>query len=199
MVKWFVLLAGLGWMLVGCGAQTAPTSTPTPAPRLTPTTAVVDLPVLGPAPEITNEVWLNSDHPIRLSALRGEKAVLVEFWTFGCINCKRTIPWIRQWHERYAGDDFAVISVHYPEFSYERDVDNVRQALIDLDVTYPVAIDNDRVTWSAYNQRYWPTTYLIDKAGNIRYAHIGEFNERSAAEAERAIVALMGEAGQAGD
>ncbi len=83
--------------------------------------------------------------------------------------------------------------MHYPEFSYERDIDNVRQALIDLDVPYPVAIDNDRVTWGAYSQRYWPTTYLIDKAGRIRVKHIGEFNARSAAEFEQAIVALMAE------
>lgn len=83
--------------------------------------------------------------------------------------------------------------MHYPEFSYERDIDNVRQALIDLDVPYPVAIDNDRVTWGAYSQRYWPTTYLIDKAGRIRAKHIGEFNARSAAEFEQAIVALMAE------
>ena len=86
-----------------------------------------------------------------------------------------------------------MISVHYPEFEYEREYDNVVEATERLGVAYPVAIDNDRVTWGAYRQRFWPTTYLIDKNGRIRYKHIGEFNDSSAAEAEAAIQALMSE------
>ena len=84
------------------------------------------------------------------------------------------IPWVKEWYSKYEGDDFTVISVHYPEFSYERDLDNVKKAIEELDIEYAVAIDNDRLTWGAYNQRYWPTTYLIDKSGHIRYRHIGE-------------------------
>lgn len=100
------------------------------------------------------------------------------------------IPWVREWYETYAGDDFTVISVHYPEFSYERDVENVRAATRDLNVPYPVAIDNERVTWGAYQQRFWPTRYLVDRNGRIRYKHIGE---GAYAETEAAIQALMAE------
>ncbi len=100
------------------------------------------------------------------------------------------IPWVREWYETYKGDDFTVISVHYPEFSYEREVENVVDATERLGVAYPVAIDNDRVTWGAYNQRYWPTRYLIDKRGHLRYKHIGE---GAYEETEAAILALMAE------
>lgn len=153
---------------------------------------VVDLPDLGAAPEFQNDVWLNSDVPVTLADQRG-KVVLLEFWTFGCINCQRTIPFVQEWQAQYEGDDFTVISIHYPEFAYEREVDNVRDALARYDITYPVAIDNDRHTWRAYNQRYWPTTYLIDKNGRIRYQHIGEFSRGSDQEAVAAIEALMAE------
>lgn len=151
-----------------------------------------DLPDLGPAPEFKNDTWLNADAPISLASLQG-KVVLVEFWTFGCINCQRTTPWIKAWHEQYTGDDFAVVTVHYPEFSYERDIDNVANALVENGITYPVAIDNERLTWEAYGQRYWPTTYLIDKEGHIRYVHIGEFTRGSDKEAVAAIEALIAE------
>ena len=135
-------------------------------------TPAIDLPNFGPAPEIENDIWLNSD-PLRLAELKG-KVVLLEFWTFGCINCQRVTPYVREWHDKYAGDEFVVLTVHYPEFGYEEDVDNVREALEKNGIEYAVAIDNDGLTWRAYNQRYWPTRYLIDKEGNIRYKHIGE-------------------------
>jgi thiol-disulfide isomerase/thioredoxin len=153
---------------------------------------MVDLPDMGEAPEFLNEVWLNSDGPVTLADQRG-KVVLLEFWTFGCINCQRTIPWVKEWQSTYEGDDFTVISIHYPEFAYEREVDNVRDALERYEITYPVAIDNDRQTWRAYNQRFWPTTYLIDKNGRIRYQHIGEFSRGSDLAAAAAIETLMAE------
>lgn len=153
---------------------------------------VGDLPDLGAAPEFQNEIWLNSDEPVTLASQRG-KVVLLEFWTFGCINCQRTIPWVQEWQSQYEGDDFTVISIHYPEFAYEREVDNVQDALERFGITYPVAIDNDRLTWRAYNQRYWPTTYLIDKNGRIRYQHIGEYSRGSDLEAVTAIETLMAE------
>lgn len=165
------------------------TAVATPATEPTVVGVMSDLPDLGAAPEITNDVWVNADTPVTLASQRG-KVVLVEFWTFGCINCKHVIPYVRDWYDKYAGDDFNVISVHYPEFSYEREYDNVVKATQDLEVRYPVAIDNDRVTWSAYHQHYWPTTYLIDKNGRIRYQHIGE---GAYAQTEAAIVALMAE------
>lgn len=101
------------------------------------------------------------------------------------------IPWVREWYEEYEGDDFTVIGMHYPEFGYEEDYDNVLQATKDLGVDYPVALDNDGDTWRAYRQRYWPTRYLIDKQGNIRYTHIGE---GAYEETEQYIQALMAEA-----
>lgn len=97
---------------------------------------------------------------------------------------------MRGWHEKYKDAGLVVIGNHYPEFNHERNIDNVRQALIDLDVPYPVAIDNDRQTWSAYNNRYWPTLYLIDKQGRIRYTHIGE---GAYEETELAIQTLLAE------
>ena len=84
------------------------------------------------------------------------------------------IPWVREWHEKYSGDSFEVVSIHYPEFGYEENVDNVVDAAERLGVEYPIAIDNDGKTWRAYQQRYWPTRYLLDKEGRIRYKHIGE-------------------------
>ena len=101
------------------------------------------------------------------------------------------IPLVREWYDKYNGDDFTVISVHYPEFRYEREYDNVVDATQRFEIEYPVAIDNDRVTWGAYRQRFWPTTYLVDKNGRIRVQHIGEFNGNSSAEFEAAIQTLM--------
>ena len=99
------------------------------------------------------------------------------------------LPWVKEWQAAYAADGLAVISVHYPEFAYERDVDNVRQALIDLEIDFPVAIDNDRVAWAAYGQRFWPTIYLIDRAGHIRYQKIGEGEYDLTAAAIEALLA----------
>ena len=213
----FVVISGLA--LAACSAQTAdvePAVEPVPsaaAESASPTEIVVEtaenepvievLPTptlapairlenLGPAPEIANDTWINSDAPLTLASQRG-KVVLMEFWTFGCINCQRVTPYIKQWHTDYAGDDFQVITIHYPEFGYEKEYDNVVQATVDNGITYPVALDNDGRTWRAFRQRYWPTTYLIDKDGDIRYKHIGEFSEQSAAEAEAAIEALLPE------
>lgn len=149
---------------------------------------LASLPSQGPAPELENDVWLNSP-PLRLAGLRG-KVVLLEMWTFGCINCIHTIPSVRSWHHQYKDAGLVVIGNHMPEFSYESDLDNVTEALVRLDVPYPVAIDNDRRTWRAYNNRYWPTLYLIDKHGDIRYVQIGEGNY---ARTEEVIQALLAE------
>lgn len=100
------------------------------------------------------------------------------------------IPSLREWHNKYAAQGLVVIGNHYPEFNYERDLDNLKEALVRLDVPYPVAQDNDRATWKAYNNRYWPTLYLIDKWGHLRYQHIGEGRY---AETEAAILALLAE------
>lgn len=137
-------------------------------------TYVSDLPNLGEAPELHDGQWLNTDEEaIYLEDLRGS-VVLLEMWTFGCINCQRTIPSLIGWHNAYSEDGLVILGNHYPEFDYEANVNNVRDAIQRFGIPYPVLIDNDRETWAEYNNRYWPTLYLIDKWGNIRYKHIGE-------------------------
>jgi thiol-disulfide isomerase/thioredoxin len=141
----------------------------------------------GAPPELLNEVWLNSE-PLKLADLHGQ-VVIVEFWTYGCINCIHVIPSLREWHQAYADEGLVIIGVHTPEFNYERDLDNVKQALVDLDVPYPVAIDNDWQTWRTYNNHYWPAKYFIDKAGNIRHIHIGEGRYQQQEEIIQALLA----------
>lgn len=126
----------------------------------------------GPAPALTNEIWLNSP-PLNLAELHG-KVVMVEFWTYGCINCRNVIPALQQWHTEYADEGLVIISIHTPEFAYEKDLDNVQAAMVELGVTWPVAIDNEWITWRAYANHYWPALYLIDKRGEIRLLKIGE-------------------------
>ena len=108
-----------------------------------------------------------------LGELRG-KVVLVEFWTYGCYNCRNTLPAMKAWHKKFSGDSFKIIGVHTPEFEGEKRIANVKRRTSELGITYPVVTDNNYLTWRAYNQRYWPVVYLIDKMGIIRYVHIGE-------------------------
>ena len=143
----------------------------------------------GPAPELTNIIWLNSEQPLRLKNLHG-KVVLLDMWTFGCINCRNTIPFLKEWHEKYGQDGLVIIANHYPEFSYEADLENLKEAVKDLEIHYAVAQDNEGITWQAYHNRYWPTLYLIDKRGTLRYSHIGEGRYE---ETEKAIQALLAE------
>jgi thiol-disulfide isomerase/thioredoxin len=124
------------------------------------------------APELLNETWLNTQ-PLHLTDLKG-KVVMVEFWTYGCYNCRNVEPYVKQWNKKFAPQGLVVISVHSPEFDSERDIENVKRYVGEHGITYPVAIDNDFATWKNYNNRYWPAMYLIDKQGVIRYVHIGE-------------------------
>lgn len=121
--------------------------------------------------------WLNSK-PLTIADLKNN-VVLVQFWTFGCINCQRTIPYIVRWHKQYAGQGLKIIGVHTPEFAYERNIKNIRQAIQQLQITYAVLVDNDYKTWNAYRNQYWPHLFLADRQGIIRYDHIGEgaYNE----------------------
>jgi len=150
---------------------------------------VASLPDLGPAPELTNEVWLNVPYPLQIADLKG-RVVIVEMWTFGCVNCRNVIPSLKDWHSKYADQGLVIIGNHYPEFSYERELENVRNAVKDYGIEYAVAQDNDGKTWRAYKNHYWPTLYLIDKQGRIRYVHIGEGRYQ---ETEQNIQALLAE------
>ncbi|AHF84325.1 cytochrome C biogenesis protein [Rhizobium leguminosarum bv. trifolii WSM1689] len=150
-----------------------------------------DLPVEGPAPSLDGAVeWLNSE-PLTTEQLRG-KVVLVDFWTYSCINCIRTIPYVRAWAEKYADQGLVVIGVHAPEFAFEKKIDNVKKAIGDFQIGYPVAIDNDYGIWRAFENSYWPAAYLIDAKGQIRYHHFGEGNYN---RTEKAIQDLLREAG----
>lgn len=152
---------------------------------------VSELPVEGIAPSLNGAVtWLNSK-PLTQAQLKG-KVVLVDFWTYSCINCIRTIPYVKAWAEKYADQGLVVIGVHAPEFAFEKNVDNVRKAIADFKIGYPVAIDNDYRIWRAFDNNYWPAHYLIDAKGRIRYHNFGEGNY---AETEQAIQDLLHESG----
>jgi thiol-disulfide isomerase/thioredoxin len=142
-----------------------------------------------PAPEITGiQKWLNSD-PLTLDQLKG-KVVLVDFWTYTCINCIHTLPYVKSWYDKYKDQGLVVIGVHTPEYPYERQTGNVQQALKRFDIRYPVAQDNDYATWDAYRNHYWPAEYLINKKGQVVYLHYGE---GSYAQTEAAIRSLLAE------
>jgi thiol-disulfide isomerase/thioredoxin len=137
--------------------------------------------------------WLNSA-PLTAADLRG-KVVLIDFWTYTCINWLRQLPYVRAWAEKYKDQGLVVIGVHAPEFPFERKVENVRRAVNDLGVAYPVAVDNDFAIWRAFRNQYWPALYFVDPQGRLRHHHFGEGNyERS----ERVIQQLLAEAGAAG-
>lgn len=145
----------------------------------------------GPMPSIDGATgWINSP-PLTNADLKG-KVVLVDFWTYSCINCIRTVPYVRAWYETYKKDGFIVIGVHTPEFAFERDPENVTKAVQDFDLTYPVAIDNRWAIWRQFDNKYWPAHYLIDAKGRIRYRHFGEGRQD---ETEAAIRRLLTEAG----
>jgi len=132
-------------------------------------------------------VWLNSE-PLTADGLRG-RVVLVDFWTYSCVNWLRTLPYVRAWAERYADRGLVVVGVHAPEFGFEHDLDNVRRAAAELDVGYPVVIDNDFAIWRSFGNRYWPAVYLVDRDGRVRFRHFGE---EAYDETERAIQELLG-------
>ncbi len=182
-----------GLLLVGLAAVVGSCSVPRQVEQRAPTPGGVEVELqdFGLAPELTNQTWLNSDGPLSLEGLRG-KVVLLEMWTFGCVNCQRVIPYLVAWDETYREAGLVVIGNHYPEFSYEEDLGNLQEAIERFGIQYPVAQDNEGRTWRAYKNRYWPTMYLIDKHGHIRYVHIGEGRYQ---ETETAIKALLAEPG----
>ena len=140
------------------------------------------------APDLAAGDWINSE-PLKLKDLRG-RVVLIDFWTFGCYNCRNTLPFIRRWDNRYRDKGLTVVGVHSPEFDYERKVENLRREVASLEIQYPVVSDNDYQTWDAYNVSAWPTIFLIDKQGRVRWMHVGEGDYD---EAERLIQKLLAE------
>ena len=159
--------------------------------RKAPAAAKEDLPIEGPAPPLDGATqWFNSA-PLTSQALKG-KVVLVDFWTYSCINCLRAIPYMRAWAAKYRDQGLVVIGVHAPEFAFEKSPANVEKAIADLKIDYPVAVDNDFKIWRAFHNQYWPAHYFIDAKGQIRHHHFGEGDYEGS---ERVLQQLLAEAG----
>jgi thiol-disulfide isomerase/thioredoxin len=140
-------------------------------------------------PELIGGKWINSE-PISIRELRGQKVVLIDFWDYTCVNCIRTLPYLKEWHRRYHDKGLFIIGVHTPEFFFARTEENVKRGIEKFGIEYPVVMDNDYQIWYAFANRYWPAKYLADKNGYIRYAHFGEGNY---IETELAIQLLLRE------
>jgi len=152
-------------------------------------TAIVDAAEQSPMmPEIVSEQWLNSA-PLSADELR-DKVVLVEFWTFACWNCQHVEPYIKQWHNRYKEKGLVIIAVHTPEFTFEHKLNKLRNYMIEHELHYPVAVDNDSRIWRSFHNWAWPTIYLVGKQGRIRYKHVGEGGYK---ETEGTILRLLNE------
>jgi thiol-disulfide isomerase/thioredoxin len=153
--------------------------------------ASVVVPVLAarPAPALERAAgWLNAS-PLGAEQLHG-KVVLYDFWTFECVNCRHTFPWVQAWHERYVGDGLVVASIHTPEFAFEADPANVAEAVRDDRLTFPVALDPDRAIWRAYGNHYWPAFYVYDRKGRWRYEHTGEGSYDTTEDVLRALLGV---------
>jgi thiol-disulfide isomerase/thioredoxin len=137
----------------------------------------------------TPDGFINSE-PFTLKEYVGKKIILVDFWTYSCINCQRTTPYLNAWHDKYADKGLLIVGIHTPEFEFEKDYDNVAQAVQKFNIKYPVVLDNDYSTWTSYKNRYWPRKYLVDTTGRIVYDHIGE---GAYEETEKKIQELLGE------
>lgn len=142
-------------------------------------------------PELVGEQWFNS------SSLKAEdlknKAVLIDFWTYSCVNCQRTLPYLREWWQKYKDKNFVIIGIHAPEFEFEKDPKNVKQAIKDFKIDWPILLDNDHVNWNNFSNHYWPAKYLFDREGKLIYEHFGEGNYE---ETEAWIQSLFKEDGE---
>jgi cytochrome c biogenesis protein CcdA/thiol-disulfide isomerase/thioredoxin len=171
------------------GSQSGATAAmPATGGNQTPNTAASpDFPIEGQLPVLDGAtLWLNS-LPLTPNSLRG-KVVVIDFWTYSCINCLRSLPYVKGWYERYKNYGLVVIGVHTPEFAFEKDPDNVRRAMRDLGISYPVALDNDYAIWRGFNNQYWPAHYFIDALGHIRAHHFGEGNYAASEEIIRQLL-----------
>jgi thiol-disulfide isomerase/thioredoxin len=178
-----ILISAIGALVVAHAEDRGMLQSTTPAEIQLPIQG--DLPSLGSATE-----WLNSP-PLTAAGLRG-KVVLVNFWTYSCINSLRQLPYVRAWAKKYRDQGLVVIGVHAPEFGFEENVDNVRQALKDVKVAYPIAIDNNHAIWNAFDNQYWPALYFVDAQGHVRHQQFGEGHYE---QSELIIQQLLAEAG----
>jgi thiol-disulfide isomerase/thioredoxin len=151
----------------------------------------------GPAPALDAKGWINSP-PLTPAALTG-KVVLYDFWTYSCINCRRTIPYLRSWFDRYRADGLVIVGIHSPEFDFEKSHKNVRAAVKRLDVTWPVALDDDMTIWNAFENNSWPADYFADRHDHIRYSHIGEGDYVEAEDVIRQLLGVPATAPRAAD
>lgn len=182
------ILALLVLLFVGAILAGSSINSPTTSPTTDSIVTEEALPYLGKLPKIEGIAsWINSKE-LAAEDLEG-KVVLIDFWTYSCINCIRTLPYIRDWWGKYEDDGLLIIGVHTPEFDFENVRENVIEAAQKYGLTHPIAQDNDYVTWRNFNNRYWPAKYLFDRDGNLRYYHFGE---GSYDETESAIQALLG-------
>ena len=188
-----VVTAGGGAMMSANAPTMAMNANPAAMMKAAPAAAAAEnLPVEGSLPSLSGAAeWLNSP-PLTAESLKG-KVVLVDFWTYSCINCLRSIPYVRAWAEKYKDQGLVVIGVHAPEFPFEKNIDNVKSAVAKLKIGYPVAIDNDYAIWRAFGNEYWPADYFIDAEGRIRHHYFGEGDY---AESEKVIQQLLAEAGK---
>src|SRR3989344_2533428 len=175
----FLVLAGvavavllLGTFAPAPGDDTAEVSTPASSARIAGKAAQYPLAreIVAPAGFINTP----DGAPITIQEFIGAKVILLDIWTYSCINCVRTLPYLRAWHEKYADEGLLIIGIHTPEFAFEKEIENVRAATERFGITWPVVLDNDRGTWTAYRNQYWPRKYLIDIDGFVVYDHIGE-------------------------
>jgi len=143
------------------------------------------------APELSSGLWINSE-PLKLQSLHG-RVVLIEFWTFACYNCRNTLPTIKKWDAQYRDKGLTIIGVHTPELDYESNIDNLRREVAGLGIKYPIVTDNDYSTWKAYGVEAWPTLFLLDKQGRVRWTHVGE---GAYDKTEEVIKKLLAEEGQ---
>lgn len=197
-MKPIIIIAAVTFILVGAGlgvlfSSTTPTQTQNvvegvalpevESTSTTPSVSLFDLPKVGrdkpkpegkPYNEIKNPSGFVNTEKITIGELVGKKVILVDFLTYSCINCQRTFPYINAWYDKYKEQGLEVVGIHTPEFAFERNIENVKEAMIKFGITHPVVLDNDYATWSAYGNRYWPRKYLIDIYGNVVYDHIGE-------------------------
>ena len=180
-----------------CGGSGAAAKLTAAGPSASQATLLADarsLPHAGAAPDFTDtERWFNTpgDRPLTLASLRG-RVVLVDFWTYTCINCIRTLPYLKAWDATYRHDGLTIVGVEAPEFSFERDASNVQDAIQQFGIRYPVVQDNEMGTWNAYGNQYWPADYLIDATGQVRYATFGEGDYEKTETAIRALLAAAG-------